>query len=97
MKNRRMMEKSVKKLLSNHQQLTHSEQVKVVSHVQRQQDDWYYNTLMIENIDVPFKYKRKKLYKSLNGALVNLTYYPDSETIAGFELEVMSVVRVKTA
>jgi hypothetical protein len=53
------------------------------------------NTLMIDNIDVPFKYKRKKHYKSLQGYKVNITYYPDEKSVAGFIVEVMSVVRVK--
>jgi hypothetical protein len=46
---------------------------------------------------VPFKYKRKKLYQSLQGQRVNLTYYPETETIAGFSIEVMSVVRIKVS
>jgi hypothetical protein len=50
---------------------------------------------MIDNVDVPFKYKRKKHYKSLQGQKVNITYYPDEQSIAGFIVEVMSVVRVK--
>ncbi|TMM46781.1 hypothetical protein [Colwellia ponticola] len=82
-------------LLKKHENLTHSENMKVVSHVQRETDDWIINTLMLDNIDVPFKYKRKKHYKSLQGQRVNLTYYPDTELIAGFSIEVMSVVRTK--
>ena len=69
--------------------------MKVTSHVQRESDDWILNTLILENLDVPFKYKRKKLYQSLQGQRVNLTYYAEIETIAGFDIEVMSVVRVK--
>jgi hypothetical protein len=69
--------------------------MKVASHVQRESNDWIINTLMLDNLDVPFKYKRKKLYQSLQGQRVNLTYYPEIETIAGFEIEVMSVVRIK--
>ena len=65
------------------------------SHVQREDEDWWMNTLMIEGYEVPFKYKRKKLYKSLQGAKVNLTYYPSSEEIAGITFEFMKVVRVK--
>jgi hypothetical protein len=65
--------------------------------VQREIDDWFLNTIMIEGYDVPFKYKRKKRYKSLNGALVNLTYYPEVENVAGFEIEVMKIVRLKRA
>lgn len=69
--------------------------MKVVSHVQRESGDWFLNALMLEGIDVPFKYKRKKLYKSLQGQRVNLTYYASVETVVGFEMEVMNVVRVK--
>jgi hypothetical protein len=50
---------------------------------------------MLEKIDVPIKYKRKKLYKSLEGQHVNITYYPDNETVAGFDIEVMNIVRIK--
>ncbi|MBE1300131.1 MAG: hypothetical protein GJ680_09525 [Alteromonadaceae bacterium] len=91
------MEKQVKKLVETHQQLVHSEGVKVVSHVQREDDDWILHTLMLEGIDVPFKYKRKKQYRSLKGARVNLTYYPESETVAGMEFEYMKVVRIRVA
>jgi len=52
---------------------------------------------MIEDCDVPFKYKRKKHYKSLKGQRVNLTYYPAKESVAGMELEIMKVVRIKIA
>jgi hypothetical protein len=86
---------AAQKLIKQHSKLVHSEQVKVVSHVQRESKDWIINTLMLDNLDVPFKYKRKKLYKSLQGQRVNLTYYPEIEFIAGFEVEVMSVVRIK--
>jgi hypothetical protein len=83
------------KLLDKHKNLTHSEQMKVVSHVQRQDDDWWLHTLMLEGYEVPFKYKRKQAYQSLKGALVNLTYYPASEEVAGMSFEYMKVVRVK--
>jgi|TARA_B100000767_G_C19685297_1_gene501471 hypothetical protein len=86
---------TAKELIKKHNKLTHSENVKVVSHVQREAEDWVMNTLMIDNIDVPFKYKRKKHYKSLQGYKVNITYYPDEKSVAGFIVEVMSVVRVK--
>ncbi|MBU2872303.1 hypothetical protein [Colwellia sp. E2M01] len=88
---------AAKDLIKKHDKLTHSENMKVISHVQREVDDWFINTLMLENIDVPFKYKRKKLYQSLKGQRVNLTYYPDSETVASFDMEVMSVVRIKVS
>ena len=85
------------KLLQQHRQLTHTEMAKVTSHVQRIQDDWVLNTVMIEECDVPFKYKRKKHYKNLKGQRVNLTYYPGKESVAGMELEIMKVVRIKLA
>lgn len=85
------------KLIKKHDKLIHSENMKVKSHVQRENDDWIINTLMLENLDVPFKYKRKKLYKSLKGQRVNLTYYVDEETVAGFAIEIMSVVRIKVS
>lgn len=59
------MQSDVKKLVKKHQQLTHSEMVKVVSHVQRDKDEWVLNTVMIEDCEVPFKYKRKKNIKVL--------------------------------
>lgn len=89
--------KQIKDLTTKHKDLTHSENQKVASHVQREQDDWFINTLMIENISAPFKYKRKKLYQSLKGQRVNLTYYPSTESIAGFDIEIMNVVRVKVS
>lgn len=92
-----MTDKSLKKLLSNHQKLTHSEMVKVVSHVQRDSKEWVLNTVMIEGCDVPFKYKRKNMYKSIKGQRVNLTYYPVKEMVAGIEFETMKVVRIKIA
>ena len=62
------MKNPADKLLKKNPQLTHSEMMKVTSHVQREDGEWIINTLMIENVDVPFKYKRKKPYKSLVGA-----------------------------
>ncbi|MBF0256924.1 MAG: hypothetical protein HQL47_10815 [Gammaproteobacteria bacterium] len=89
--------KQLDRLLQRHPQLVQSDNRKVSSHVQREEGDWYLNTLMIEGCDVPFKYKRQKAYKSLAGAQVNLTYYPDREQIAGMDFEVMRVVRVRQA
>ncbi|REL36192.1 hypothetical protein [Thalassotalea euphylliae] len=91
------MSKQVNQLLDQHNKLVHSESLKVISHVQREDDDWIVNTLMLDNIDVPFKYKRKKQYRSLQGQRVNITYYPSTETVAGFEMEVMNIVRIKIA
>ena len=92
-----MKNNPVDKLLKTHQKLTHSETVKVVSHVQRDTKEWVLNTLMIEDCGVPFKYKRKKKYKNIKGQCVNLTYYHATENIAGIEMEVMNVVRIKIA
>ena len=89
------MKSPVEKLLKTHQKLNQSDMMKVESHVQRGSGEWIINTLMVEGCNVPFKYKRKKNYKNLTGQRVNLTYYPDSENIAGMEIEVMNVVRIK--
>ena len=83
------------KLIKKHDKLTHSDHMKVVSHVQRASGDWIVNTLMVEGCDVPFKYKRKEPYKNLKGARVNLTYYADTQNIAGIEVDIMTVVRIK--
>ena len=91
------MKSQADKLLQRHRQLSHTEMAKVTSHVQRVQDDWVLNTVMIEECDVAFKYKRKKQYKNLKGQRVNLTYYPGTESVAGMELEIMKVVRIKIA
>ena len=85
------------RLLKKHPGLTHSEDMKVVSHVQRETGEWILNTLMVEGHDVPFQYKRKKRYKSLAGGRVNLTYYPDPVEVAGLPMERMKVVRVRRA
>ncbi len=91
------MKTDVDKLLKKHQKLTHTDMVKVVSHVQRDSGKWIINTLMIEGCDVPFKYKRQKAYKNITGQRVNLTYYPDIQSVAGMNMEVMNVVRIKIA
>jgi hypothetical protein len=91
------MKSDPKKLIKKHQDLTHTENVKVSSHVQRKEDDWVVNTVMIEDCTAAFKYKRKKQYKSLAGARVNITYYPSYEVVGGMEFEIMNVVRIKVA
>lgn len=84
------------KLTKKHNELIHSDHKKVISHTQREKDGWYINSVMIEDCDVPFKYKRKKPYKALSkGQRVNLTYYPETEIVAGLEFEFMKVVRIK--
>lgn len=91
------MDSSAEKLTGRHHALTHSEQLKVLSHVQREQGEWIINTLMLEGCEVPFRYKRKRRYRNLAGARVNLTYYRDSLSVAGLQVEVMSVVRIRVA
>lgn len=88
---------SSKKLIKQHPALTLSTDKKVLSHVQRDDGEWIQNTLMIEGCDVPFKYKRKKKYKNLKGALINLSYYPETKTIGSLTFETMKVVSVKRA
>ena len=85
------------KLQKKHHALVHSEARKVVSHVQRDTRDWIINTIMIEGCNVPFRFKRKQAYQNVEGRRVNLTYYPSKENVAGMELEVMRVVRIKIA
>ena len=91
------MKTDPEQLLKKHEQLVHSDGVKVTSHVQRIQGDWFLNTLMVEDCDVPFKYKRTEKYQNLEGQRVNLTYYPGEETVAGMEFEIMKVVRIRIA
>lgn len=85
------------KLLKRHASLVHTENAKVSSHVQRRAGDWIINTVMLDGVNVPFRYKRKREYKNIKGARVNLTYYPDVEQVGGMEMEVMTVVRIKIA
>ncbi len=92
-----MKKDPIKKLTDKHKHLIHSEHQKVASHVQREVDDWILNIVTLEGVDVPFKYKRKKLYQSLKGQRVNITYYPETERIAGLEMEMMKVVRIKVS
>ncbi|VAW53088.1 hypothetical protein MNBD_GAMMA07-535 [hydrothermal vent metagenome] len=89
------MKSPVDKLLKNHEKLNQSDMMKVLSHVQRESGEWVLNTLMLADCNVPFKYKRQKLYKNLTGQRVNVTYYVDKEDVADFEMEVMRVVRIK--
>jgi len=89
------MQSDPTKLVKKHQELTHSEMAKVVSHVQRDKDEWIINTVMIEGCEVPFKFKRKQQYQNLKGAVVNITYYPGVEVVAGMNFEIMNVVRIK--
>jgi len=92
-----MKKRAKKQYLEQHPDLVHSEDMKVVSHVQRKDGEWIINTLMIEGYEVPFRYKRKKRHKNLEGARVNLTYYSHNEAVAGIDFEVMNVVRITVA
>jgi len=89
------MQSDPKKLLEKNKNLIHSEMLKVVSHVQRDQGEWIQHTVMVEDCEVPFKFKRKGNYQSLKGARVNMTYYIEQETVAGMTFEMMKVVRIK--
>ncbi|MGL4516940.1 hypothetical protein [Shewanella sp.] len=89
------MNKAVKKMLANHERLIHSDGVTVLSHTQREKGDWVQHTVMVENCDVPFKFRRVKKYKSLQGQKISVVYYPETELVAGFEIEIMQVVRIK--
>lgn len=89
------MQSDPEKLIKKNNKLTHSEALKVTSHVQREQSEWVLHTLMVDNCETPFKFKRKGKYLSLKGARVNMTYYPSKETVAGMDFEVMKVVRIK--
>ncbi len=86
--------KPLKKLLLENEKLVHSRMQKIESHVQRQTDNWVQNTVLLVGCDVPFKYKRQKIYQSLKGARVDLIYYPDTEQVAGFDFEVMNVIKI---
>ena len=92
-----VVKRSADDLLKKNRELNQLDMAKVVSHVQRQSDGWILNTIMLDGYDVPFKYRRKKAYRSLQGARVNLTYYPHTERIADLDLEVMKVVRIRRA
>ena len=53
------------KLTAKHGQLTHSENLKVSSHVQRKTGDWILNTVTVDGYDAPFRFKRKTRYKNI--------------------------------
>lgn len=91
------MKRGVDKLLKKNRELNQLDMAKVVSHVQRKSNGWILNTIMLEGYAVPFKYRRKRPYRSLQGARVNLTYYAQTEQVAGLDFEVMKVVRIRQA
>ncbi|WP_075187027.1 hypothetical protein [Teredinibacter haidensis] len=89
------MQSDPKKLVGKNRNLVHSELLKVISHIQREQGEWVLHTVMVEGCDVPFRFKRKDNYQSLKGARVNMTYYSEQEIVAGMTFEMMKVVRIK--
>jgi hypothetical protein len=91
------MQSDPDKLIARHRELVHSQDCRVVSHVQRKAGTWIVNTVMIEGVNVPFRYRRKKMYRDLKGARVNLTYYPATDVVANIPIEIMTVVRIKRA
>ncbi|MES9900040.1 MAG: hypothetical protein ABW148_13610 [Sedimenticola sp.] len=91
------MKSPVDKLLNEHKELIHSDHQKVLSHVQREEGEWFINTVLIDGCSAPFKYKRKKEYRNLQGRRVNLTYYRSVQSVAGIEMEMMNVVRIKVS
>ncbi|WP_398353652.1 hypothetical protein [Shewanella pealeana] len=90
-----VVKSTVDKMLVKHDKLVHSEGVKVCSHTQRVKDEWVQHTVMIDDCQTPFTFRRTKKYKSLNGARVNITYYADTQGVAGFEMDIFKVVRIK--
>lgn len=94
-----MKKTDVDRLLEKNHALTQSDYQKVTSHVQRAEkgSDWIINTILIEGQTVPFRFKRKKQYKNLKGARVNLTYYPVIEIVAGIPMEAMKVIRIRVS
>lgn len=84
------------KLVKKHHKLTHSDELTVISHMQREKDGWFINSIMLEGCELPFKYKRQQKYKKLNkGQRINVTYYPAEKVIAGLKFDYMKVVRIR--
>jgi hypothetical protein len=84
-------------LLETHPNLVHSELCRVTSHVQREEDGWYVNTLLIAKTDVPFIFKRRKKYNKLVDRVVVIKYITEGYDIWGVDLETMKVVRIKVS
>ena len=89
------MKSDADKLLRKHARLYQLDSVKVTSRVQRERGDRFLDTLMLESYTVAFKYSRTKRYRSLEGALVNVAFYPDTDVVARLEFEYMKVVRIR--
>jgi hypothetical protein len=87
----------VDRLLARHPDLVHMPGLRVSSHVQRKADGWMLNTVMVDGYSLPFRFKRRKTYRDLAGSRVNLTGYLSTESVAGIEIEVMKVVRIRAA
>jgi len=88
---------TVKALEQKHPELIHSTNMKVQSHVQRNDGDWFVHTLMLNDHNVPFQFKRPSQLKDLTGTRVNISYYPLTKDIAGLPFETMKVVRIRRA
>ena len=56
------MKSERQKQVEKHSQLNQTDNAKVISHVQREEkdSDWVRHTIMLEDIDVPFIYRRKQ-------------------------------------
>jgi len=78
------MQSDPKKLIEKNRNLTHSEELKVTSHVQREQGDWVLHTLMVEDCEAPFKFKRKGNYLSLKGARSEYDLVPNERNCRGY-------------
>ncbi|KFZ38418.1 hypothetical protein HR45_02940 [Shewanella mangrovi] len=78
-----------------HPNMQHQDHCTVLSHTQRDEGEWVQHTLMLENNETPFRFRRSKKYRSLKGSRVNVDYYPQTTLVAGMEFETMKVVRIK--
>ncbi|MDX1451277.1 MAG: hypothetical protein R3183_01885 [Oleiphilaceae bacterium] len=86
---------TLKALHAKHPELLEAQNQKVLRHTQRREGEWVIHTLMIEGVDAPFQFRRPKELRPLEGCRVNLSYYIDSQKLAGEDFEVMKVVRVR--
>ena len=81
--------------IEQQQNVYHREHCTVLSHTQRDEGEWVQHTLMLENYETPFRFRRSKRYRCLKGESVDVDYYPQTTLVAGMELETMKVVRIK--
>jgi len=56
------MRTDAKKLVETHNNLNHSQLVKVASHIQRKQGEWILHTLMVEGCDATLEVKSCGFY-----------------------------------